>query len=77
MSWEGVISAPPYTSFLCHVAVWILSRDWVTTDGVLIVNRIYWTLTERNYKQLRQYHWVTHSEGVYMKSSQFSLAVAC
>jgi hypothetical protein len=21
MSWEGVISAPPYTSFLCHVAV--------------------------------------------------------
>jgi hypothetical protein len=35
---------------------YILSRDFVTTDGV------YWTLTECNYKQLWQSHWVTHSK---------------
>jgi hypothetical protein len=37
----------------------ICSRDWVTIDGVWIGNRIYWTLAERNYKYLRQSHWVT------------------
>jgi hypothetical protein len=34
-------------------AMWwekILSRDWVSVDGVWIGNWIYWTLTERNYK---------------------------
>jgi hypothetical protein len=32
----------------------------VTVDGVWIGDRIYWTLTERNYKKLRQSHWGTH-----------------
>jgi hypothetical protein len=28
----------------------ILSRAWVTTDGVWLGNWIYWTLTDRNYQ---------------------------
>jgi hypothetical protein len=28
----------------------LLSRDWVTIDGDWIGSRIYWTLTDRNYK---------------------------
>jgi hypothetical protein len=38
----------------------ILSRDWVTTEGVWIGNRIYWTLrqlvTEINYESLAELH---------------------
>jgi hypothetical protein len=33
-----------------------LSRDRVATGGVWIGNRIYWTVAERNYKELRQPH---------------------
>jgi hypothetical protein len=34
----------------------------VTTDGIWIGNRIYWTLTEPKYIQLRRSHSVTHSK---------------
>jgi hypothetical protein len=27
----------------------ILSRVWVTTDGVWVGNSVYWTITEHNY----------------------------
>jgi hypothetical protein len=33
-----------------RIYVYILSRIWVTIDGVWIGNWIYWTFTERNYK---------------------------
>jgi hypothetical protein len=42
---------------LCHK---ILSRDCVTINEVWIGNRIYWKLTDRNYKYLRQSDSVTH-----------------
>jgi hypothetical protein len=34
----------------------------VTICGIWIGDWIYWPLTGRNYKQLRQFHWVTHSK---------------
>jgi hypothetical protein len=33
----------------------------MATDWVWIDNRIYWTLTEHNYKHLRQSYWVAHT----------------
>jgi hypothetical protein len=40
----------------------ILSCDRVTIGTVWIGSVITWTLTERNYKWLRQFHWVIHSK---------------
>jgi hypothetical protein len=39
----------------------ILSRVWVTKDGVRIDNWIYWILTSHNYKQLLHYRCFTQS----------------
>jgi hypothetical protein len=33
---------------------------WLTIDRVWIGNWVYWTLKTRNYKYLRQSHWVAH-----------------
>jgi hypothetical protein len=38
------------TYIYIYIYIYILSRVWVTTDGVWIGNLIYWTLTDRNYK---------------------------
>jgi hypothetical protein len=53
----------------------ILSRDWVTIDGVSIGNRIYGKLTERNCKKLRKSHWVTHSRDHCNYSTQRGFSV--
>jgi hypothetical protein len=37
------------TDIYCH-------NFWVTIDGVWLSNRIYWTLTERNYDSLTELH---------------------
>jgi hypothetical protein len=49
----------------------------VTTDGVQIGNRIYWTLTERTYDGLTDLHTPKITvPAAHTKSSKFSLAVA-
>jgi hypothetical protein len=57
----------------------VLSRDSVTVDGVWIRNRIYWTITERNYKNqdnLTQIHTPKLTVTTTLtKSSQSSQAV--
>jgi hypothetical protein len=41
----------------------------VTINRVWIGNRVYWTLTEHNYKQLQQSHWVKRSKDHYNYST--------
>jgi hypothetical protein len=52
---------------------------WLNIHGVWTGNRIYWTLREGNYKQLRQSHWVTHStvHCNYSTHKVFSVFTSC
>jgi hypothetical protein len=65
------------TVYCVELYRFVLSRDIVTIDGVWIGNRIHWTLTERNPKELRQSYWVTHSKDHCNYSTHKVFSVCC
>jgi hypothetical protein len=50
-----------FPSYLCLASViCLLSRVWVTTDGVWIGNWIYWSISDRNYSAIANTHTAVH-----------------